>query len=95
MSQHTPGPWVQGNDWIDDNCVYGNDKLLIASVEHDKHIEANVDLIVAAPDLLKAAEMVLLAEQGMNVPPKAAAMTFQAKAWHKLWLVAKKAGGEA
>lgn len=64
MSKHTPGPWkvvenggrmvgvMKGRSWV----VYksGNDCMMT------DELEANANLIAAAPDLLEALELLLL-----------------------------------
>lgn len=65
MSKHTPGPWI----WADGYCgLFGagpnNEVLSYAAYEgmwlsHGAKRDANARLIAAAPDLLKAAKLVL------------------------------------
>jgi hypothetical protein len=103
MSKHTPGPWVYLRDVTGKPYIHRGDNALGANGEivgeacgaTDEATDANGRLQAAAPELLEAAEMVLNAERGMNVPPKAAALTYHAKAWHMLQCAVKKAGGEA
>ena len=53
--QHTPGPWSRNGD---QTAIYGSSQLIAfvlgAGFLTPQQIQANADLIVAAPDLLKA-----------------------------------------
>jgi len=68
MGTHTPGPWELGEDGVWLGSVYSEDGLRIALVYGEWDIdeprpreegEANARLIAAAPELLKALELLL------------------------------------
>ena len=64
---HTPGPWEISKKFICHSCISSINGLLIAQtscVHDDRQREvqrANARLIAAAPDLLEACKMVLIA----------------------------------
>lgn len=73
--QHTPAPWVFDGDWRRIPTVFGPGGQIVASVEKHKRMavnpgpqgdlperEANARLIIAAPALLEAAQLLEAAE---------------------------------
>ena len=65
-TKHSPGPWSWGRDvdeainvYFDDDGDGIPDAEVFASDAPDDNAEANVRLIIAAPDLLEAAEKAL------------------------------------
>lgn len=56
--QHTPGPWVKGQNCIEDAQA---NIIATASYEQSGYVQANAHLIAAAPDLLEAAQAALYA----------------------------------
>lgn len=64
MSKHTPGPWHRNVPPARKYCVvFSGRNTHVAAVKSDgltdSEIEANCNLIAAAPDLLEALEVIL------------------------------------
>ena len=79
MSKHTPGPWGRNIKPARKYCiVYAGRNTHVASIcasseQPDDEIEANCNLIAAAPDLLWALEKIASIQTNGNSEPEAMA----------------------
>lgn len=56
MSKHTPGPWFIAQTELWSASPYKFGVQVVADLHQSSHMEANANLIAAAPDLLEACE---------------------------------------
>lgn len=93
-AQHTPGPWVIENNWLqhEDGPIVG-DRYLSVCMSATRL--ADGQLIAAAPDLLDAAERakVLIGARNDNLSEVARQCNIN-EAWHILNAAIAKARGE-
>jgi len=69
-AQYTPGPWktvvYPEEGWIDIEAPDGTCIIGDLGIRNDEYLEANANLIAAAPDLLEALEdMVRIFDRGL------------------------------
>lgn len=59
-AQHTPGPWIAGDDEDSDFFLVGPEEFpgLVTRPVVQLHDEANARLIAAAPELLEALQLI-------------------------------------